>query len=691
MTVDTAAVVARRPTALARVGAVPSRLVLGGLIGLSFVLRLVVAQRHTSPRLLPDEYIYSTLARSLSHGELAIRGQPAHFPAFLEPLLAAPLWMIGGNDVELIYRLTQGMHAFVVSLVAIPVYVLARRIGAGEWTAVACSAFSLALPALVYSSFITADAVALTLAIGAVAAGTAALDRPAARAQVTFLVLAGLATLSRIQYVVLPLAFLAAALVVERGRLRRTVASYRVLLVLTLVPVIAALAVGPKRILGYYSAVTSLHFDPLAIGHWILTDAFLLTYAAGWVLIPVALIGLVLGVIRPQSRAELAFTALVASLAGFLLLEAAVYAANGSDRFQERYLLALLPLVPVLFVVGARRLDDRRSILVAASLSAGLFVLAAAVPLAPYTVLFSKQDSPTLQAVYRLEQALGYGGGSLAVGIAAGGLALIAAACAWRPRLGTPTLLAVAIGVLAVATVADSQYDSDLSRAAFRTFGGAGLVDGRQFGDVSVLETPYSSRTQISAQLFWNASLTRILKMRDSPEVDAFGSTPVNVAPDGRIRAAGGRFVSAPLLVEEYASWATFDGAVLVHRTVDTSLWRPDGTPRLSMLVIGRYFDGWLGSFSDVTVWPRADGPRRGTLRLAFSLPAGMPATTLDLRGPGVRRAVRVAAGSPTVLDLPAVVRRPWRIHIRTRRPFLVDGGRLVSVHAKVPLFIERS
>jgi hypothetical protein len=274
--------------------------------------------------------------------------------------------------------------------------------------------------------------------------------------------------------------------------------------------------------------------------------------------------------------------------------------------------------------------------------------------------------------------------------MAAGALALVAAVCALKPRLGTPTVLAVAIAVLAVATLAEGEYDAALSRAAFRTFGGAGLVDGKQLGHVAVLETPYSSRQQISAQLFWNPSLTRILKMRDSSEVDAFGSTPVRIGPDGRI-FANGRAVTSSLLVEEYASSAKFDGAVLVDRTVDTSLWRPAGTPRLAWLAIGRYFDGWLGSFSDVTVWPRADGPRRGTLRLVFSLPTGMPVTTLDLRGPGVRRVVHVAAGSPQVIEIPAVVQAPWRIHIRTRRPFLADGGRLVSVHAKVPIFIERS
>ena len=47
------------------------------------------------------------------------------------------------------------------------------------------------------------------------------------------------------------------------------------------------------------------------------------------------------------------------------MVEAALYAANGSDRFKERYLFVLLALLPVAFGVYLKRPPGRR--LVAAS------------------------------------------------------------------------------------------------------------------------------------------------------------------------------------------------------------------------------------------------------------------------------------------------------------------------------------
>jgi len=689
VSVDAASLRARRPALLARAAAAPGRLALAGLVAVGFLFRVWTAQEHTSPRLLPDEYIYSSLARSIAHGSLSIRGHSSHFPAILEPLLAAPLWLVGGDDVERIYRLTQGMHALVASLVAVPVWVLARRLGASGWTALACAAFPLALPGLFFASFVTADAVGLTFAVTAVAAGVVALEKPTWRSQLGFLALAVLATLARVQYVVLPAAFLVGALLVERGRIRTALSAFRLTVALVLLPAVAVLAAGPTRVLGYYSSVADLNVDAGALAHWAYTDAFLLAYAAGWVLVPVALLGLVGPFVRARSRTELALVSMTAPLAALLLVEATLYASNGSDRFQERYLLALLPLVPLLFLVGVRRLETQGWRLAAAGVSAALFLLAALVPLSGYTVLAGKQDSPTLQAVFQLEQWLGIGSGALALSMSAALLALVAAACALRPRRGVPVLLALSLGVLLATSLAERTYDAIHTGNAVRTYAGPNLVDDLHLGDVSVLETPFSNREQISTQLFWNKSLTRILKMRDASEVDAFGSTPVRIARDGRI-LADGHAVTGPLLVEEYASHARLDGAVLVDRTIDTSLWKPAGTPRLAVLTAGRDLDGWFGAYGDVTVWPKADGPRTGVLRLVFSLPTGTPTATLDLHGPGVERVVRVQADRRTVVEIPHTVRAPWRVQIRTRTPFIAPGGRLVSAGVSVPVFVEQ-
>ena len=72
-----------------------------------------------------------------------------HFPALLEPLLAAPLWLVGSTATA--YRLVQFENALFMSLAAIPIYLLARRLGLGTRYALASAAFALALPDLVFS------------------------------------------------------------------------------------------------------------------------------------------------------------------------------------------------------------------------------------------------------------------------------------------------------------------------------------------------------------------------------------------------------------------------------------------------------------------------------------------------------------------------------------------------------------
>ena len=105
--------------------------------GLADLARLRPAHRaalfHGTPRFFPDEYIYADSAAPWLTARSTIRGKPAHFPALLEPLLAAPLWALGG--VELGYRLVQGCTPLAGFLTAVPVYLLAaaaRPLGTGD-------------------------------------------------------------------------------------------------------------------------------------------------------------------------------------------------------------------------------------------------------------------------------------------------------------------------------------------------------------------------------------------------------------------------------------------------------------------------------------------------------------------------------------------------------------------------------
>lgn len=142
------------------------------------------------------------------------------------------------------------------------------------------------------------------------------------------------------------------------------------------------------------------------------TDLFLLALASGAVLVP----GAVAGLLRPLGRAEAAFSFIAVAYGASILLEAALFASNGSARFQERYLFTLLPLVPIAFGLHVRRDRPRRLPLLI--VGAGLIVALAGLPLSGYAIGTGRTDSPFLSAVWELTRYAGLGGASLAVALA---------------------------------------------------------------------------------------------------------------------------------------------------------------------------------------------------------------------------------------------------------------------------------
>src|SRR3954463_11121004 len=106
--------VARRSLALS------PTIVLGGLAFVSALVRTLLALHHRGTTYWPDEWIYAGLSRSIGHGHLAIHGNASHFPAILQPILAAPLWRV--FSVTTAFQLIQVGNAVAASLVIVPIY-----------------------------------------------------------------------------------------------------------------------------------------------------------------------------------------------------------------------------------------------------------------------------------------------------------------------------------------------------------------------------------------------------------------------------------------------------------------------------------------------------------------------------------------------------------------------------------------
>jgi hypothetical protein len=647
----------------------------------SFAGRLLAAASRPAPYYLPDEYIYPSLARSFAeHGRPLIRGAGAHFPALLDPIVTAPVWFFT-NDTVTGFRLTQGVHALLFSLAAIPAYLLCRRVGLSLGISVAVAALTVAVPDGVYSSTMLAEPLAYPLVLAGVYAGVCMVGEATVASQLGFAVFSGLAVVARIQYAIVPVAVLAGELVADRGRIHRSLRRTWLALVLLVGAPVALLAtLGSDRVLGVYAHPSSA-IDVGGLLHWIGLEAMLLTYAGGWVIVPGALAGLALALFRSHRRAELGFAVTTVVLACGLLLESAQVAQTDSQRFQERYLFTLVPLLSVAFGLYVKRGLPLR--VPVGLLAAGLLLLAARVPLSGYAAAHNKDDSPTLWAVIRLEGLVSVGNGALAVALIAAALSILAALLAFRKVPAALIFLAAIVACCSLSAGA-SAFDSRTSRSLRGTLPtDLRWIDHSRLGAVDLLAPPGSRKEQSWEQLFWNTSVKRLLLL-GSPPIDRFAAKHVQVARDGTL-LVDGRPLRRPLLVQTYASSLQLSGLRRVRHQLIFDLYRPTGTPRLRLIAAGRYADDWLAPRGVITVWTKTGG----TLELKLAQLPGTQLTPMRFRARGVDRRLQLRPGQRLTVTFQVPGGGPWNLHFRTTKPGYL-GDRAVSVIAKTVTFRTR-
>jgi hypothetical protein len=649
------------------------------LVAASFVARLLVTARQATPTIFPDEYIYSAISRSIATTGLPeIRGHIAHFPPLLASILTAPAWLFG--DVEFGFRAAQGIGAFAISLTAVPVYLLARRVGVGPGGALGAAALALVVPDTVFVSFMTAESFAYPLALAALYAGVAALERPTTRTQLLFVVLAGLATFARIQFVVLAAAFVVAAVVVgwREHRLRAVLREQRLPLGL-----FAVLASGLAVLgLGYYGDVVHLQVLSMDVLESAGTNVFVLLCAAGVAIVPGAAIALWLGIAKPLGRAELAFSALTLAFAGGVLGEAALYGIS----VHERYVFYVVPLLAIAFLRYAQRGWPAK--LVHALLALLLAVGATAVPL---TTLGARGEANAslLVAVHFLRLHVANAGDASVIALAVLTAALlVAVAASARPRLGVPIVLATSIAValagLAGATVFQWRNAQEVRDVFLPP--SPSWVDAAKVGHPTLLQTSGGLSTRAHVQLFWNRSVDKVAVLPNVQPIDAFATAHLQVARDGSLRNRGAP-VTGPLLVDQYASDVRLRGARELGSAGGYHLYTLQRPAQLASYFAGRYDDGWLGPRATLDLW--APGRLHGTLRLRLETPSVLPATRFELRaaGGGGRRVVQLAPGSSHIVSIPVCTGTHFRLIVGSSTLAAI-GDRAVGGRAGKPVFV---
>lgn len=344
-----------------------SLLGVGAVAALALTLGWVLSLATTRVKnwfVMSDELYYERLAIAVAQtGSLLprVHGELVSNVNQLYPVLLSTMY--GSGNVPASLEGAHRLNAFVIATAAIPVYLLARRVGVGTILAVAAGGLAVAVPWIVLSSFLLTEVVAYPASCWALLALVHAVERKTWVWDAVALLAIAVAVLARTQFVVL-LGVLAAAVAAEalltgeaRGLWRTRRPLLLVYVALLLVVLLAVATGNGSRLLGSYAVTAeSLRLDLELLE---LTFAHLATIALGLAVVPFVLgLGWLVDRIRRSAPpAERAF-ALVGA-AAFVLLSLQV--ASFTQRFgfglvKERYLFYVVPIaiVAVAAALGSR-------------------------------------------------------------------------------------------------------------------------------------------------------------------------------------------------------------------------------------------------------------------------------------------------------------------------------------------------
>ena len=322
------------------------RLVLAAIYAAAVAYHLFQSIGHVTPSVFGDELLYSKLAQSVASGHgLVLRGETVFFPAPLPILAQAPAWLV--HSLASGYVLAKALNVAVMSAAAFPAYALARRLVRPSYALLA-AAMTVAGPVLVYAPYLMSEALAYPVFLLALATIVRAFERPSRWMEAAVVAVSLAAVLTRVQFVVVPVAYLVAVAV--RRRIRCHALSVGGLLAFAALPLVSG-----GTLLGTYAGATTLSFDPLAVVRWSSLTAALLPFAAGWLIVPGAILGAALLAVRPRSEADAAFGLLALSLSALVLLEVGLIGAGEANRSLERYAIYLVPLAAIAFFAYAER------------------------------------------------------------------------------------------------------------------------------------------------------------------------------------------------------------------------------------------------------------------------------------------------------------------------------------------------
>lgn len=342
--------------------AVPAPAWLAAIVLLSFGFRAWLARGMAAPFIMVDELIYAELGRSLADGgERLVRDVPATGYGVVYPLLIAPAYLLFDSLVDA-YGAVKVLNSFVMSLAAVPAYLIARRmlpVGLSLLAAV----LAVALPSLVYTATVMTENLFYPLFLVASYQLVVVLERPTAARLAALFALLAVAFATRVQALALVPALLAAPLLLtwfERRGPREGLRPYRWLYGVTLGGAAAALIVQLARgrsltdLFGAYRVVGESGYDLPTVFRYAAWHLEELTLYLG--IAPVAASLVLVGLVRRQPRPVQAFLAAVIPITAAMTLAVAAFASEFiAGRIQERNLFPVAPFFLIATLVWVHR------------------------------------------------------------------------------------------------------------------------------------------------------------------------------------------------------------------------------------------------------------------------------------------------------------------------------------------------
>jgi hypothetical protein len=600
--VSVAAVRRARAAPLAAVAAAPA-VWLTVLVLASVAIRYAFARRIVAPWIMIDEIVYSELAKSLAAGDgLAIRGE--HFGAaygIVYPLLISPAFALW-DSVPSAYAAAKAINAVLVSLAAVPAYLLARTVVRPPF-ALVVAVLTLAVPSTFYAGTLMTENAFYGLFLLAALALVRVLERPSPARVALFFGAVGLAFLTRAQAIVFVGAAVLAPLllvVLERRGIRGLrcfsllYGTLGGLLVLALVAQ-AVRGRSPLALLGAYRSTGEAGYDVVEVARYLLWHVAELDLYVG--VVPVIAFVLLLWRARGLDDAVRRFVAAAAAVLIVLLPVVAAFASRYAHRIEERNMFYAAPLLFVALMAWIERgLPRPRT--VAVGVAGVAAVLPALLPFARFIDVSAQSDTLALLAWWDAHER-GIPLHLLWLPALAGGVALALLALLVRPRWAL-VLPAAVLSLYALALQPIEGSAHGLHRASVGalyqgiTAPRADWVDRAVGTDarVDVVWSGVGDRLVVNENEFFNRSVARVFYLRDPTPGGLREEKLVEDRATGLLRRRDGRPVRSRYAFGD-RSLDLAGAIVAVDARKGTAVVRVDNPLRVRQRVDGLYGDGW--------------------------------------------------------------------------------------------------